>query len=222
MEDSLNSVSSPNLDEPNKDLNHNNSFQSPNDTNIASQAEIEIKNSPEPYSSNLVNEPSASHIENTTPSPLSNMNPQPVVKVLSPNGVEYFFMAIALLTFSVGLGSALISFVYGKTGFSNLAVPAALAIVSLPTFSWLFLRLKKREIANPSLVNDASKRRSTQMLQIFNFLVLFFTLIGFVGIVFSKMGGEYKGSILKTMLVTLIVIIISGGILAYYWHDEHK
>jgi hypothetical protein len=148
--------------------------------------------------------------------------PQPVVKVLSPRGVEYVFLTIALFTGAIGLASALISLVNGKTDFSVLAFPAATLLVSVPVFAWLFLRLKKAELANPSLQLDPSKRRSTQFTQIFSFIVSFFTLIGCVSFIFAKMAGQYNGSILKVILDVLVILLVAGGILVYYWRDEHR
>jgi hypothetical protein len=151
-----------------------------------------------------------------------DLRPQPVVKVLSPLGVEYVFMTVALFTMAAGLGSALITLVNGKSSFSVLAYPASLLVVSVPVFALLFLRLKKIELKDSAQRLDASKRRSTQFIQIVNFLICFFTLIGLVGIVISKLGGNYKSSLVKVFLDVLVIEVIAGGILVYYWHDEHK
>ena len=153
---------------------------------------------------------------------MADVMPQPVVKVLSPAGVEYVFMTVALLTTEFGLGSVLIALFNGKTSFSVLAYPAALLIVAVPVFAWLFLRLKKAELLNIGRRFDASKRRSTQFIQIFNFLITFFTTIGFIAAIFSKMAGQYNGSLVKLFLDVLVVWIVSGGVLVYYWLDEHK
>lgn len=150
------------------------------------------------------------------------VQPVAVVKVLSPRGVEYVFYTIALVTGALGLGSALISLVNGKVSFQLLSFPVALMAVSLPVLGWLFLRLKKGELDNPSLKLDPSKRRSTQFIQITSFLVIFFTLIGFLTAVFAKMGGQYHGSIVKLILDVIVVVVVAGGILAYYWFDEHR
>jgi hypothetical protein len=152
----------------------------------------------------------------------SDLVSQPVVRVLSPRGIEYVFLTIALFTAAIGLGSALISLVNGQTGFDILAFPVASLLVSVPVFGLLFLRLKKSEANNPSLRYEASKRRSTQFSQIAGFVTCFFTLIGFVTSLFAKAAGEYHGSVGKLFLDVLIVLIIAGGILAYYWRDEHR
>jgi hypothetical protein len=152
----------------------------------------------------------------------SGVNPQPVVKVLSPAGVEYVFLMITLFTGEFGLSSILISLFNGETNFSVLAYPLALLVVTFPIFAWLFLRLKKGELKDPDRRLDASKRRSTQFIQIANFIVTFFTTIGFVGAIFAKLGGQLHSSIFKIFLDALVIWLIGGGTLAYYWRDEHK
>lgn len=154
----------------------------------------------------------------TKPAPVE---PQPVVHVLSPRGVEYVFLTIALFTAAIGLGSVLISLVNGEYGFDILAFPVATLLVSVPIFAWLFLRLKKAELVDPQLRRDPSKRRSTQFTQIVAFLVFFFTLIGFLTLLFMKMAGQYDASAVKLVLNTLVILLISGGLLFYYWRDEH-
>lgn len=154
--------------------------------------------------------------------PPSELLSQPVVKVLSPRGIEYVFLTIALFTAAISLGAAVISVINGQTGFNVLSVPVASLIVSIPVFALLFLRLKNTELKDPTLKYEASKRRSTQFTQIVGFLVCFFTLIGFLATIFAKMAGQYSGSIFKVLLDVLVVLVIAGGILAYYWRDEHR
>jgi hypothetical protein len=159
--------------------------------------------------------------EEALPGP-ADLTSQPVVRVLSPRGIEYVFLTIALFTGAIGLGAALISLVNGQASFDVLAFPVASLIVSLPVFGWLFMRLKQMEVLNPSLRYEASKRRSTQFTQIASFVVAFFTLIGFVTTFLAKLAGEYHGSIVKVFLDVLIVLLIAGGLLFYYWRDEHR
>lgn len=158
----------------------------------------------------------------TEPASQVGVAPQPVVHVLSPRGVEYVFMTIVLFTGASGLVSVLLSLVNGKTDFAVLSFPVAVLVVSVPVFTWLFLRLKQAELQNPDLKLDASKRRSTQFTQIVSFLVFFFTLIGLVTALFAKMGGQYDGSVVKLMLDVAVLLAVSGGILFYYWRDEHR
>jgi hypothetical protein len=156
------------------------------------------------------------------PAPSGSLIPQPVVQVLSPRGVEYVFLTIALFTGAIGLISALLALVNGKADFSVLAFPVAILLVTVPVFTWLFLRLKQAELTDPSLASDASKRRSTQFTQIVAFITCLFTLIGLVSAIFGKLSSNYNGSMVKVLLDVLVILLVAGGILAYYWADEHK
>ncbi len=147
--------------------------------------------------------------------------PVPVVQVLSPRGVEYVMLTFALFTTAIGLASTLVCLVYGQTSMMSLSFPVALMIVGLPIFAMLFLRLKKAELRNPSLKFDQSKRRSTQATQIIAFLISLATLIGIVVSIFAGMSGAGE-NIGKAIGSAFLVLAVFGGILAYYWHDEHK
>lgn len=164
-----------------------------------------------------------------TPKPLATLlggpdavAPTPVVQVLSPLGVEYMFLTISLFTAAVSLTGLLISMVNGEFGFAQLSFPGASFLVSLPLFAALFLRVKKRELANPALKQDASKRRATQFTQVASYIVCLFTLIGLVASVFAKIGGQLDTSIVKVVGDCASLLVVFGGMLAYYWHDEHK
>lgn len=149
--------------------------------------------------------------------------PTPVIQVFSPNGVEYVFLTLTLFVGAISLVSALIALVNGAAGFATLAFPAAALIVTLPTFAAIFLHLKKRELQDPRLKLDASKRRTTQATQIISFIVCLFTLIGFFAAAFATMGGSGEYVTLgKAALDALCVLVVAGGILFYYWRDEHK
>lgn len=154
--------------------------------------------------------------------PGDQVNPSAVVQVLSPLGVEYVFMTISLFTAASGLAAALIALVNGKMDFEVLAFPTALLLVSVPIFAFLFLRAKKRELLYPTLRQDPSKRRSTQFTQIVCFIISMFTLVGLVSSVFAKMGGTSSISIVKVALDCVVLLVVFGGILAYYWRDEHR
>lgn len=157
--------------------------------------------------------------EEATSSPL---NPIAVVRVLSTRGIEYVFLTFALVIASISLGAVIISLINGHYDFNVLAYPTAALLVSVPIFALFFLRLKKAENLNPSLVLDPSKRRSTQFIQIYTYIICFLTLIGIVSEIFAKMAGNYAGSIVKLILDGLVILIIAGGILFYYWRSEHK
>lgn len=184
----------------------------------------EFTRPPEPQVSNTAptHETSAYDFQPTQAPADRTVIPQPVVKVLSPRGVEYVFMTIALVTGAVGLTSALLALVNGNDSFSVLYFPLALLLVSVPIFSGLFLRLKQAELIDPNARLDASKRRSTQFLQIVSFFICFFTLIGLLATIFAKVSGTYNGSLVKVILDVIVILVVAGGILFYYWNDEHK
>jgi hypothetical protein len=150
------------------------------------------------------------------------LRPVAVVRVLSPVGVEYVFLTFTLFTGAFGLASAFLSLVNGKADFSVLAFPTATLLVSVPIFAYLFLRLKKMELYQPDLKLDPSKRRSTQFTQIFSFIICLFTLIGLVFAILSSIGGQSAVSVGKAFLDALSLLVVFGGVLAYYWRDEHK
>lgn len=152
----------------------------------------------------------------------TDLNPVPVVRVLSPVGVEYVFLAITLFVGAAALVAALISLVNGQYSFSVLSFPTAALAVTVPLFALLFLHLKKMESRIPSLKLDPSKRRTTQAIQIVSFVVNLFTLIGFIFAVFAKLGGQSTVSIGKAALDALSILVVAGGILTYYWFNEHR
>lgn len=152
----------------------------------------------------------------------NSLNPQAVVQVLSPRGVEYVFLTISLFTAAFGLASALISTVNGQFGYATLSFPVALLLVGLPVFAALFLRLKKAELNNPDLALDPSKRRSTQVTQVICFVICLFSLIGLVVAIFSKIGGQLHTSVGKILLDVGVLLLVFGAILFYYWRDEHQ
>jgi hypothetical protein len=148
--------------------------------------------------------------------------PVPVVKVLSVRGVEYAMMSI-LLWFGAGsLTIILVSLINGMSGFEALAFPLAVLLVCLPGFAFLFLRLRAAELANPELRLEASKRRFSQITQIIAFLTCFFNFVAVVYLFISMAGGTEIDSIGKVLGSAGVILVIAGGILYYYWIDEHR
>lgn len=94
-------------------------------------------------------------------------------------------------------------------------------LVTVPVFAFLFLRLKKLEMRMPHLRLDASKRRTTQFIQIVSFVATISGLIGFVYAAFAEMAGQSGASVGKAFMDMLCVVIVAGGILAYYWREDH-
>jgi hypothetical protein len=197
-------------------------------TNVSAETQdhskIAVSEAPvDPIVNNPVNHSvnSQSPLLNNAPNN-TGVSPVAIVKVLSPRGVEYVFLTLALFTAAASLAGAIISLVNGQTSFNVLAYPTAALIVSVPVFALLFLRLKKAELNNPNLKLDPSKRRSTQFIQIVNFAICFFSLIGVLAGIFAKISGTLNTSIIKLVMDVLVVLVISGGILSYYWYDEHR
>lgn len=148
--------------------------------------------------------------------------PVPVVKVLSVRGVEYAMMSILLWFWSASLITILVSLIMGGTGFAELAFPVSLMIVTVPAFAFFYIRLRKAELRDPGLRLEASKRRFSQITQILAFLTCLFNLIALVYILMSAASGESTTSLPKFIGATVVTLMVAGGILAYYWLDEHK
>lgn len=162
--------------------------------------------------------------EQTTPSlpQLGSDQPTPVVKVLSVRGVEYLFMSIFLWLSAGSFVGLVLSLINGQTGFSALAFPLSMLLVCLPGFALLFLRLKRAELNDPSLRLDASKRRLTQITQVLAFLTCLINIITFMYLILQKIGGEGDLAFGKVVVNVLVILVVAGGILAYYWNDEHR
>lgn len=148
--------------------------------------------------------------------------PVAVVQALSVHGVEYAFMTFFLWFVAGTLIGLLLSLFNGGTDFATLSLPLALLLVCVPGFVFFFLRLKKAEVANPALRFDPSKRRLSQFTQVIAFAACVFNVVGLVYTVLQSFGGQSSGSLGKTALNTLVVLVIAGGVLAYYWIDEHR
>lgn len=153
---------------------------------------------------------------------LANTSSLAVVKTLSVRGLEYLFMSIVLWIGAVSLVWGLLLLVNGAASAQMLAFPATSLVVTLPIFAWFFIRLKKAEIENPALRFDSSKRRLSQITQIVAFLASLFNVITFVYLVVASLSGGAKISLGKAVLNLLVILAVSGGILAYYWVDEHR
>lgn len=145
-----------------------------------------------------------------------------VVKTLSTRGLEYLFMSICLWIGAAGLVASLLLLVNGQTSASTLAFPATSLVVCIPIFAIFFIRLKKAELADPALRFDASKRRTSQITQVLAFLTSLFNIITFVYLLIAATAGNSVVSLGKAVINLLVILVIAGGILAYYWVDEHR
>ena len=152
----------------------------------------------------------------------TNDQPIPVVKVLSVRGVEYAMMSIMLWIGAGMLIYLLVSLISGNSSFDMLAFPISVLLVTVPIFGFLFLRLRKSELEQPSLRMEPSKRRFSQITQILAFLTCFFNIVTVVYLLIGMAGGNEVANIGKVLGSAAVTLIIAGGILAYYWVDEHK
>jgi hypothetical protein len=148
--------------------------------------------------------------------------PLAVVQALSVRGLEYTMMSLSLWLIAGSVIWVLISLINGGTSFKLLVLPTSILIACVPVFSLLFFRLKKEELANPDLRFDPSKRRLSQFTQIVAFSACLFNVVGFIYLALGKVAGEGGASIGKAALTLLAVLVVAGGVLAYYWLDEHK
>ncbi|MBI2592416.1 hypothetical protein HYW36_02990 [Candidatus Saccharibacteria bacterium] len=148
--------------------------------------------------------------------------PVAVIRVLSVRGVEYAMMTIALWFAATGLVWVVLNVVNDSANFNFLVVPLSVLITSVPIFTLLFIRLKRAELANPSLRLEPSKRRLSQLTQILAFLACLINITVFVYSVLQKINGTTGYSIGKSILSLLVVLVVAGGTLTYYWFDEHR
>lgn len=170
--------------------------------------------------------PFSAPIVSTPPTPTlasaASDQPVPVVRVLSTRGVEYGMMTIALWVAASTLAWIILNLVNGSGGFDSVVVPTASLVVCLPIFGLLFLRLKKAELANPALKLDASKRRWSQTTQFLAYLAVLINLIYFVYTLLQHLSDSKGPSIGKSLINLTVILVIAGGVLLYYWRDEHR
>jgi len=181
---------------------------------------------PPPGPMNPVTTPPSAAMPMATPSqPMVSANsdqPVPVVRVLSVRGVEYGMMTIALWVTASTLAWIALNMLNGSAGFDSVVVPTSALVVCLPVFGLLFLRLKKAELANSDLRFDPSKRRWSQTTQFLTYLALLINFIYFVYAVLQHFSGGKGPAITKSLVNLLVILVIAGGVLFYYWRDEHR
>ena len=151
-----------------------------------------------------------------------NDSPLAVVRVLSVRGVEYGMMTIVLWVNAATLAWVALNMINGSQGFDYVVVPVSALVVCVPVFGLFFLRLKKAELADPQLRFDPSKRRWSQTTQFLAFIALLINLIYFVYSLMQHASGGDAPSIPKAFENLAVITVIAGGILAYYWFDEHR
>ena len=164
--------------------------------------------------------------------------PRAVVQNFSTRGLEYIIMFIALAVSAIALGSILHSSINALFGSSQAvlgsggSVPfaASALVVGFPVLAYLFLRLKKAELEDESLRNDASRKRAVQLTLVVTFLVGLGNVIYFVYSLmaggdsdpYNSFGSPAANSLLGNFVHLVVTLAIAGGIFMYYWRDEHK
>ncbi|MGH7157899.1 MAG: DUF5671 domain-containing protein [Candidatus Saccharimonadales bacterium] len=168
--------------------------------------------------------------------PADGGNPQNepigVVQVYSTRGAEYFIMLVAMSVSALSMGILLASIAEHLFGGSSgafdtgiMAFTTSSLVVGLPILAWLFLRLKKAELANPRLRLDPSRRRMVQIALLVSFVVGFFSLIGFLSALSAAIyGGKgYEIENIGVLVANMVIVLgIAGGIFAYFWLDSHR
>lgn len=155
-----------------------------------------------------------------------NNAPMAVTNVASIRGFEYSLMFLALWGLAGSLIAMLNFFAAGESSNTNLSLPITIILVSLPIFVFFFLRLKKAELKEPSLLQDPSRRRAIQITQLVTFVAVIIHLITLIYGLLKSCAGTPYSSCRKTdgtdFVHFLITLGIAGGIFAYYWIVEHK
>jgi hypothetical protein len=169
--------------------------------------------------------------------------PQPVavVQQLSTRGVEYGIMFFSLAFGAVSLGGLLHNLIDVSvnpiSGYASsyvgevLAVQGIIALVTIPIFLFMFLRLRKAERENPALHQDSSRRSFVQKTLLIAFVwgIWAFAYNAYQLVTMTNAYNSYDGGnfdqgafIVSRILHMLITLAIAGGIFAYFWRDEHK
>lgn len=150
-----------------------------------------------------------------------------VVPYRSTAGLEYLIMFLSLWIFSLALAGVLHDAVdtlsSSTDSFYQNTVSFAMAalVVSLPIFAYLFLRLKKQELANPDIRRDINRKNAVQLTLLVTFLIGVGRTIFYIYQLLNSNSGN-NGSLLDNLGHTIVTVGIAGTIFVYYWKDDHK
>lgn len=164
--------------------------------------------------------------------------PIAVVAHYSTLGIEYSILMISLITGAISLGAILNAYIevlIRHTSADISPFASAAAVVALPIFIFMFIRLRRLEMKRPQLKADGSRRRWIQVTLLISFVFGISHIIFYVyslmagnpqpstysdyGVAYSISAGEYQ---LLQFLHLAITLLIAGSIFAYYWIDEHR
>jgi hypothetical protein len=152
-----------------------------------------------------------------------------VVSMKTTAGIEYLIMFISMWVAAMSLGAVLHSLVdqaFGQDSVYTTVVSFSTAalVVSLPIFAWLFLYLKRKELAHPEIRRDQNRKAAVQLTLIITFIIGIIKLVMYVYQLLNTGNADAGGggSVVGNFLHTLITLGIAGGIFFYYWRDEHR
>lgn len=159
--------------------------------------------------------------------------PISVVNNLSVRGFEYSIMFLSLLisaSSTAVISQIFINDLFDKAnglyeygGVNEMAAfMITLLLVAFPIFAFLFLRLKKAELADPSLLQDPSRRRWSQFTQLVTFLVSIGYIVSFIYVLITPSRTGSGPDVLQQLLRTVSILVITGGVFAYYWYEDHR
>jgi hypothetical protein len=161
--------------------------------------------------------------------------PAAVVSAFSTISLEYIIMFIALWISASSIGlilHAAVDTLKGSNGLLSAVTPfsSATLIVSLPILALLFIRLKRKEAANPEIRHDESRKQAIRLTLLITFLIGIGHVISYVyGLLAPQInygydtGAEVSGMNGVTGFLHLAVtFLIAGGIFIYYWRDIHR
>lgn len=163
----------------------------------------------------------------------SRNEPIAVVSNFTTRGLEYIIMFIALFVTAVSMGLVLHNLVDTIMGVTDSGYEAVVSystaalVVGLPIFLLLFLRLKKAELGDTTLIHDPSRKRAVQLTLIVTFIVGLWKVITYIYSLLNAGNNSVSDyganpSLSGNLVHTLITLAIAGGIFAYYWRDSHK
>jgi len=163
------------------------------------------------------------------------VKPVAVVQQYSTLGMEYSIMFISLFFGAVSFGAVLhILLDYYSSGdylrtqaeslVSSVGLPAVTALVTVPLFAILFLRLRRIEKTTPNVLNDASRRHGVQLTLIVAFIAGIINLVAYLYQLIAPSTDVIQpyNYQLTQFIHLLITLAICGSVFSYYWIDEHK
>jgi hypothetical protein len=152
-----------------------------------------------------------------------NNHPVTMVAKMSTRDTEYSIMYICLLITALGIGGVLHQLLFSmqtsdESGYwAGGSFGITMILVTLPIFTWLFLRLKRAEQKSPALLKSATRHRGVKGMIMISFLGLIIH-----SVIFVYMSLNSYGKFFDSISHFVITLLVAGGILQYFWRDEHR